>query len=646
MLDEALGEGLELVVAPVGGVLRPAALAGRSPSSRPRRFGSAPPGYEWAMRFKSRRSAVGQVFAVAGVNTVSFAIVASEKTRKGLLGFSVERIDPENDERFFMSGYKVFRSVLAEPGDRVQVSTNEHPVQSFAWDDFTARPDHEYTYVFRPIKGHPRNLDRSTPEMTIRVRTEPLISDTEHDIFFNRGVASSQAYTRNFGLEPIDLLKEPKRSKALAWLSRDLDDALLRFVDACKPGDRLLCCFYEFRYRPVAERLKAAVDRGVDVGLIVDAKVNERTDKDGVFIPSFPREDNLKMLGDIGFPAGVVRLREAGRNYIQHNKFMVRLAGGAPTEVWTGSTNMSQGGISGQTNVGHWLRNPAIADKFRLYWELLADDPGGRTGDDLKTVKERNKAFRTAVEELSPVPADLRELPAGTSVIFSPRLSGTVLASHAALLDSADGQSCITLAFGIGAPFKDLLKDNTPQHPLVFMLLEKPDRPDPRKPEAFVRINATNNVYKAWGSFLRDPVYQWARETNAGPGGLGLNKHVSYIHSKFLLVDPLGANPTVVTGSANFSPPSTKENDENMLVIRGDTRVADIYLTEFNRLFNHYYFRSVTEATRFRPDTATATADSLFLAEDDTWQARYAPGTLKSKRLAIYAGMTRFTRLP
>ena len=601
------------------------------------------------MRFRSRRSAAGQVFAVAGVNTVSFAVVAGDRTRQGLLGFSVERFDPANDERFFVPGYKVFRSVIAEPGERLQVSTNEHPVQSFMWDDFTAQPDHEYRYVFRPLKGRPRNLDRSGPAMTIRVRTEPLISETEHDVFFNRGVASSQAYTRNFGLEAIDLLKEPKRTRALAWLSRDLDEAILRFVDRCEPGDRLLCCFYEFRYRPVADRIKAAADRGVDVGLIVDAKVNARTDKDGVFHPSFPREDNLKLLSDIGFPPGVVRLREAGPNYIQHNKFMVRITGGAggaggtPTEVWTGSTNISQGGIAGQTNVGHWLRNPAIADKFRRYWELLADDPGGHAGDDATTVRTRNKALRTAVEALSPVPTDLRALPGGTSVIFSPRLALTVLESHAALLDGADDQACITLAFGIGAPFKALLSENTTQNPLVFMLLEKQDRPDPRKPEAFVKINASNNVYKAWGSFLRDPVYQWARETNAGL--LGLNSHVSYIHSKFLLVDPLGADPTVVTGSANFSAPSTKENDENMLVIRGDTRVADIYLTEFNRLFNHYYFRSVTEATRRRPDAATATADSLFLAEDDTWQAKYKPGSFKAKRLAQYARMSRFTRL-
>jgi phosphatidylserine/phosphatidylglycerophosphate/cardiolipin synthase-like enzyme len=77
---------------------------------------------------------------------------------------------------------------------------------------------------------------------------------------------------------------------------------------------------------------------------------------------------------------------------------------------------------------------------------------------------------------------------------------------------------------------------------------------------------------------------------------------VSYIQSKFLLRDPLGLDPIVVTGSANFSPASTNA-DENMIVIRGDRRVADIYFTEFNRIFNHYYFRSVVEAPRRRDGT-------------------------------------------
>ena len=127
------------------------------------------------------------------------------------------------------------------------------------------------------------------------------------------------------------------------------------------------------------------------------------------------------------------------------------------------------------------------------------------------------------------------------------------------------------------------LGDNTPKSPIAFFLLEKEDKPNPRSKAKFVGLNAANNVYKAWGSFLREPLYQWTRETNAE--ALKLNQHVSYIHSKFLLMDPLSKDPVVVTGSANFSKASTNDNDENMLVIRGERRVADIYFTEFNRLF-------------------------------------------------------------
>jgi phosphatidylserine/phosphatidylglycerophosphate/cardiolipin synthase-like enzyme len=594
------------------------------------------------MRFRSKKVAAGQVFAVSGVNTISFAIVAGKRTKDGLLGFAVERIDPAEGEHFFMAGFKVFQSVIPHPDEKTQVSTFDHPVQSFVWDDFTAKPDHEYEYRFHPVKGKPKNLDHAMPPLSITVHTEPLVSGFEHDIFFNRGVASSQAYQRRFGATPIAALKpKEKQDEALRWLSRDLADAVLRFIDSCASGDRLLCCFYEFRYEPVAKALKNAMTRGVDVKLIVDAKVNETTDKDGTFHPSFPREDNLAMIAHAKIPKANVILRQARADNIQHNKFMVRVVGGEkPSEVWTGSTNMSLGGIAGQTNVGHWLRNAPVATQFAQYWDLLATDPGGVAENTPAETKSKNKAFRAAVETMSPVGADLTQIARGTTAVFSPRLSNAVLGSYAALLDAALQQACITLAFGISNVFKDLLKDNTAQSQLVFMLLEKKDAPNPKSKTAFVAINASNNVYKAWGSFIRDPVYQWARETNAAL--LGLNQHVSYIHSKFMLVDPLGADPTVITGSANFSNASTGDNDENMIIVRGDRRVADIYLTEFNRLFNHYYFRSVTEDVGSHPPNSDQ--PSLFLAETADWQKRYAPGSLKAKRLQLYAEMTGFSR--
>jgi len=599
------------------------------------------------MRFKSAKTGPYQVLAVSGTNTISFAIAADKvAATKGLLGFAVERSDPEDKRSFYVFGFKVFPSVIPKPTDKTVVKTSQHPMQSFVWDDFTAKPDHKYEYFFHPLRGTPKKLDRSGDPVSIRVQTEPLFSTDEHDIFFNRGVASSQAYAREFGNKKPSQLKGAKQAQALEWLSRQLDDAILKFIADAAKGDTLLCCFYEFRYEPVAQALAAALKRGVDVRLIVDAKKNKPKDKKGKVTSSFPRTENLAMIKDVGIPAGHVFLREARTNAIQHNKFMVLLKGKkkTPAEVWTGSTNISDGGIHGQTNVGHWVRNEETARKFEAYWELLKADPGGRDGDDRATVTKRNKELRTAVEKILPSPASWPKAPKGITPIFSPRSGSAVLDMYAHMVDDADDTSCITLAFGINKTFKELLKDNTADGHIGFFLLEKEDKPNPKAKDPFVRLNARNNVYAAFGSFIAEPLYQWAKETNTR--FLQLNSHVSYIHSKFLLKDPLGTDPIVVTGSANFSDASTNENDENMLVIRGNKRVADIYFTEFNRLFYHYYFRSVQERTRKMLSAAEKKkqdAKSLFLAETDAWMAAYKPGSLKQKRVDMFKRMKGFT---
>jgi phosphatidylserine/phosphatidylglycerophosphate/cardiolipin synthase-like enzyme len=64
-----------------------------------------------------------------------------------------------------------------------------------------------------------------------------------------------------------------------------------------------------------------------------------------------------------------------------------------------------------------------------------------------------------------------------------------------------------------------------------------------------------------------------------------------------LLIDPLSNDPLVCSGSANFSKNSLTANDENMLLIRGNTRTADIYMTELDRIFRHFRARDIINAT-------------------------------------------------
>ena len=101
------------------------------------------------------------------------------------------------------------------------------------------------------------------------------------------------------------------------------------------------------------------------------------------------------------------------------------------------------------------------------------------------------------------------------------------------------------------------------------------------------------------------------------------------MHTKFLLIDPLSDDPLLCTGSANFSDESLLGNDENMLLIRGDTKTADIYMTEFDRIFRHFYFRAI--ANRDPSD------ESKFLDEKDKWwRAYYRPTNVKCRRREMF----------
>jgi phosphatidylserine/phosphatidylglycerophosphate/cardiolipin synthase-like enzyme len=591
------------------------------------------------MRFKSEKAGGYQVFAVTGTNIVSFAIDFANASTPGLLGFAVERHDPEEDERYFLYGFKVFQSIVANPTPDLIVTTRDQPIQSFVYDDFTAKPGRIYTYFFYPLKGKPKNLDRSAQAIRITIKTEAAFSSQEHDIFFNRGVASSQAYRRRFGNKSPDQFEkagqDAKAQEALDWLSRDLDDALLKFIDQAQSGDTLLGCFYEFRYPPaIAALQQAAKMRNVTLRIIIDAKENQ-TLKD----EAFPREENLRQIAAAGLKIGTqVLLRQARTNDLQHNKFMVLLKGATqdPTEVWSGSTNLSTGGIHGQTNVGHWIRNSAVAAKFTEYWQLLSKDPGGSKGDSAVVVRSKNSELRQAIDAIDGAAADWQAYPVGITPIFSPRPGVKILEMYSTLLDQATDLACITLAFGINQLFKARLEDNTAGNALTFFLLEREDMLKKNgDPNEFIRLTSENNTYMAFGSYLKEPLQQWAKETSAGI--LRLNKHVNFIHSKFLLKDPLSADPIVVTGSANFSESSTDANDENMLFIRGNQRVADIYFTEFNRLFFHYYFRSIQ--ARLSRGAPSANGASLFLNETDAWLDKYKTGSLRRKRVEAFLKM-------
>lgn len=549
---------------------------------------------------RETRTANGlKVHAVAGAYVVLLGFDMPREDCEGLLGFSIHRADHTDNEAYYLEGMKAFAET--DPGFPAgsTYSTEHHPIQSFQWADYTAKPGHRYTYIIATLKGSPRDLTVHA-SAALDIETESPERGT-HDVYFNRGVAGSQAYVRRFGN------RAPNRvpgGKAFEWLSRGLYEALVDFVRTAEPDRHVLrIAAYEFHYEPFLQVIKEAIDRGVDVRIVYDARKEK------------PGDANRAAAQTTGL-SEICTERTDTPSYISHNKFIVKLEDGRPLCVWTGGTNFSEGGIFGHSNVAHVVEEREIAAKYLEYWEALAGDPG------MAEIKER-------VENISPLPDG--EPPRGTSVLFSPRTDLSALEWYAGLAKAAREGVFMTFAFGMNDIFKDVYANG--RAPFRLALLEKKTRnfrrdQEQERLEEERKIDALRAMQEntfAIGEFIRtNEVEGWLKERLTG-----LNTNVRYVHNKFMLIDPLSDDPIVVAGSANFSEASTNRNDENMVITRGNTRVADIYLGEFMRLYSHHAFReSLKRRNRDEPPKPLRT---------DDWWRDYFGATERSTRRAFFA---------
>jgi hypothetical protein len=201
------------------------------------------------------------VHAISGTKVVLFGLDLPKAMAAKTLGFGFERIDEATQRRQPLRGLKTFAATEPtghQPGQAV--STLDHPVQAFLWGDYLVNPGGDYTYRVVAFGGTPEQLE-PLAEVLIPVRTEvPHVE--EHDIYFNRGAAASQAYARQFQNRHPDRVAD---RRAWTWLSRGLEEALLEFIERAAPGDQLRAAVYEFQYPRVLAAFRAARDRGVDV---------------------------------------------------------------------------------------------------------------------------------------------------------------------------------------------------------------------------------------------------------------------------------------------------------------------------------------------------------------------------------------------
>jgi phosphatidylserine/phosphatidylglycerophosphate/cardiolipin synthase-like enzyme len=516
--------------------------------------------------------------AIAGNHVVLFGWDISSEQIKSLkvLGFAISRERKSDGERIWLPGMKTFESVDPTPDPGVPVSSFKHPLQTFQWADYSASPDEHYHYQVVARTGTATSLV-SGPTLNFDIKTQP-VDQGRHAIFFNRGSIASQEYARRFqNMRPDDV-----GQAAFDWLSRGLIEGLEKYIAGAGNGDSLNGAFFEFKNKRIYEALKQAEAKGVTIKVIYDG------DSQG--------DKNRTAMRGAGI-GQLVKPREHAGNFA-HNKFLVLSRSAKAEEVWTGSTNLSQNGIFGHSNNAHIVRDAPIAESYLKYWRILNDD---------KTLSPTAQA----VEAENPGPP--QQLTNEITPLFSPRKSLDVLDWYASLADAESKPLFATFAFGMNNRFVDVYSKQ--DGILRFALMEKKGNGKTIKQQS-AQIDALRklpNVVVSVGNKVELNTFdRWLAEIDQ----VSDEAHVLYIHTKYMLIDPLGTSPTVIMGSANFSDGSTNKNDENMLVINDNKDVADIYIGEFMRLFTHYSFR---ESLKFKQVKTGTSPKRKYLREDTTW---------------------------
>ncbi|UFS77027.1 phospholipase D-like domain-containing protein [Tardiphaga sp. 37S4] len=558
--------------------------------------------------------------AIAGTRAIMIALNCDEAACKGLLGFAFRRARGAGKPEFLRS-LKVFEAVEPNPDtEHGEYFTDKFPIQSFLWSDYTAEPGTTYHFEVIPVFGDPTAPElRDAEKLAFTVTTEKE-DDGQHGIWFNRGAIASQAYARKFkNHKPTEAEMDNPKDEHTVWLSRGLLEACLDYIDTTKKSEALRACIYEFTYAPIIEALKTKIDDGFDVRLIVhdDKKGKNRKAMKAAGL-DVKAEHN-------GEPVVIWRTRPP----IPHNKFIIKLDGDAPQEVWTGSTNITPSGFLGQSNVGHLVHDSDVAEQYLKYWTILSDNPTG-------------KPAKEGVAEISPYPPALVK-PGSQTCIFSPRQTASMLNWYADRMSDATSSIMFTAAFNVAADFIEPLARD--RDFLRFVLKEKPPTADERK-----ALKGDRDLQISFGAVLgaefkvvdgklvakrkvkEFPLDRWflKEELTRDEG------NIFFVHTKYLLIDPLSDDPLICTGSANFSGGSLTTNDENMILIRGSTRVADIYMTEFDRLFRHFYFRDVANDVASKRKKGEK-PEKVFLDPDDRWTESYfKPGGFKSRRREMF----------
>jgi phosphatidylserine/phosphatidylglycerophosphate/cardiolipin synthase-like enzyme len=540
----------------------------------------------------------------------------------GCRGFALERDvrGPKGDApKGYVNTWVGFKGGQHEPGE--SRPSTEWPIQRYLWSDYLVSFGQEVRYRVIPMVGPATHLQKA-PEDQWSGWSEWVMIDTEKTkgfaAYFNRGIVPSQFMARQaddlkkFQAMLGQNIKDPK-SKVRAFLSGTLRPHLLELLaDASKTSVEIYAALYELNDPELVSALKRI---GPKCNLILGSGAYKAANKkkDTAAVP----DENKNTRQDLKKTSKVrVFDRLVKSPHFAHNKFVVLCdKKGQPEKVWTGSTNWTVTGLCTQTNNGILIEDAIIAEAYKKRWDALKDAKAGYP----KSLSADGS--KPATHSLNKIPIRAWNVPC---------LRYVDLKDAQQYIDSAK-QGVIYLMFNPGkgdgkkkakALIQDILALDSNKLFIEGVLNQDPGG----KKDPIIQLTHKGRTLKPVSlpailpKNLQSAGRNWFKST--------FMYNMVMIHSKVIVIDPLGTNPVVMTGSHNMGPKASLSNDDNLVIIEGASGLATEYAVYIMNVYGHYkwlfneYLRThgATDAEKNASPQYDGNQDN------DTWQVSYLQG--------------------
>jgi phosphatidylserine/phosphatidylglycerophosphate/cardiolipin synthase-like enzyme len=325
--------------------------------------------------------------------------------------------------------------------------------------------------------------------------------------------------------------------------------------------------------------------------------------------------------------------------HIGHNKFAVLLdKHGKPQSVLTGSTNWTPNGLCAQSNNALVIHAPELAQQYLDYWndisadtkdfarpKPLSEPTSNVQGPDLR---QTNKTKLPAVTLADGTTIRLWRSPntakktKGTAVppdlaeVYSLMAQAKEAIFFAVYYPSGGGlTSVIEQAVTLGQQDPNLLVYGAISDPKAMWQAANPGESEEDAPTGTKAKDNTPSTFDDGNIHL---TLARALSAKNAPGDFEkemLSAGFAIIHDKIVVIDPMGDNPTIITGSHNLGFKASYCNDDNLVIIRGNKRLAQAYCAHIIDLYDHYRFRAVEEEIAKKGGAK----EDGFLSTDSKW---------------------------